>query len=301
MSILEDTLGIDKKFRSILEHQNDVNYLKAGIQTADKIITVSPSYAEEIKYSASGCGLNDIIKANSYKLCGILNGLDYKFYAPMTDKIIYNNFDSESIEIRKKNKEALQKEFGLNVDPDAPMVAIVTRMSNQKGMDLIKGCMERFIIEDNVQFVGVGEGDQEYHNYFTYLNNKFPKQCHVSLGFSLEIGKKIYSATDIFIMPSMVEPCGLSQMVASRYGAVPIVRETGGLKDSIKDFGNLGGGNGYTFARYVVEDLSNSIKRAIYDYNNDKKGWDEKIKTCMTTDFSWNKSIRSYLEVYKSL
>lgn len=301
MSILTDVLGIDARYRSLLEHQHDVNFLKAGIQTADKIVTVSPSYSEEIKYTDSGCGLNDIIKANSYKLCGILNGLDYDFYNPKHDEIIYNKFDTESIEIRKKNKEGLQKEFGLNIDPDAPMIAIVTRMAKQKGMDLIKACMEKFIIEDNVQFVGVGEGEFEYHNYFYYLNNKFPKQCHVNVGYSLELGKKIYSGADIFIMPSLVEPCGLSQMVASRYGAVPIVRETGGLRDSIKDFGCEGGGNGYTFARYSVEDLSNSIKRAIYDYKSDKKAWEEKIKICMNTDFSWNKSIKNYIEIYKSL
>lgn len=301
LSLLSDTLGIDGKYRHLLEWQNDLNFLKAGIMTVDKIVTVSPSYAEEIKYSESGCGLNDIIKANSHKLCGILNGLDYNFYNPKTDKIIYNNFDSKSLEIRKKNKEELQKKFGLKVDPDAPIVTIVTRMARQKGMDLIKGCLEKFIIEDNVQFVGCGEGDAEYHNYFSYLNNKFPDQCHVHLGFSLELGKIFYSSADIFIMPSMVEPCGLSQMVASRFGAVPIVRETGGLKDSIKDFGNPEGGNGYTFARYAVDDLSNAMKRALYDYKNNKQDWAEKIKKCMETDFSWNRSAKSYIEIYENL
>jgi starch synthase len=301
MSILTDVLGIDVKYRSLLEHQNDVNFLKAGIVSADRIVTVSPSYAEEIKNTESGCGLNHIIKENSYKLKGILNGLDYNFYNPKTDKIIHSNFDIESIEIRKKNKEAIQKEYGLNIDPEAPMICIVTRMARQKGMDLIKGCMEKFIIEDNVQFVGVGEGEDEYHNYFNYLNNKFPKQCHVHIGYSLELGKKFYSGSDIFIMPSMVEPCGLSQMVASRYGTVPIVRETGGLKDSIKDFGCIDGGNGYTFANYSVEDLRNSIKRALYDYKTNKKDWEEKVKSCMRTDFSWSKSIKEYIEIYKSL
>ncbi|MBP3629879.1 MAG: glycogen synthase [Clostridia bacterium] len=301
ISVLTDVLGIDAKYRSLLEHQNDVNFLKAGIITADRLVTVSPSYAEEIKTSESGCGLNDIIRANAHKLRGILNGLDYKFYNPKTDKDISNNFDLETLENRKKNKEDLQKEYGLNIDPNAPMVCIVTRMARQKGIDLIKGCMEKFIIEDNVQFVGVGEGEYEYHNYFNYLNNKFPRQCHVNIGYSLEIGKKLYSASDIFIMPSMVEPCGLSQMVASRYGCVPIVRETGGLKDSIKDFGCVNGGNGYTFARYSIEDLQNSIKRALYDYKADKKAWEEKVKICMSTDFSWNKSIQGYIDIYKGL
>ena len=301
ISILTDVLGIDAKYRSILEHQNDVNFLKAGIQTADKIITVSQSYVEEIKHTNSGCGLNDVIKANSYKLTGILNGLDFEFYNPKTDKIICNNFDINSIETRKKNKEALQKEFGLKVDPNMPMVAVVTRMATHKGIDLIKGCMERFIIEDNIQLVGVGEGEFEYHNYFNYLNNKFPNQCHINIGYSLNIGKKIYSSADIFIMPSMVEPCGLAQMVASRYGCVPIVRETGGLKDSIKDFGCGECGNGYTFARYAVDDLENALKRALYDYKSDKKAWENKIKKCMSVDFSWGSSAKKYIEIYTCL
>ena len=301
MSLLSDTIGIDSKYAYLFEHENDMNFLKSGIITADRVVTVSPSYAEEIKYTESGSGLNEVIKANSHKLCGILNGLDYNFYNPMTDKDIYNHFDSNTIEVRKKNKEELQKKFGLKVDPEAPIITIVTRMARQKGMDLIKGCLEKLIIEDNVQFVGCGEGDEEYHNYFNYLNNKFPDQCHVHLGFSLELGKLFYSSADIFIMPSMVEPCGLSQMVASRFGSVPIVRETGGLKDSIKDFGKAEGGNGYTFARYAVDDLYNSIKRALYDYKTDKKGWQEKIKRCMDTDLSWNSSAKKYIEIYKNL
>ena len=229
-----------------------------------------------------------------------MNGLDYDFYNPKTDNVIWNNYDENTFEIRAKNKEQLQKEFGLNVDPNVPMVAIVTRMAKHKGLDLIKQCMEKLIIENNVQFVGVGEGEQEYHDYFNYLNAKFPKQCHVSLGFSLELGKKIYSATDIFVMPSLVEPCGLSQMIASRYGAVPIVRETGGLKDSIKDFGCADGGNGYTFANYRVDDLVYSIKRAVNDFK-DKENWKKKIHICMTTDFSWNKSVLNYINIYKNL
>ncbi len=300
MSLLTDTLGIDAKYRGILEHQKDVNFLKSGIVTADKVVAVSPSYSEEVKYSDSGCGLSDIMKQHSYKLTGILNGLDYDFYNPETDNIIWNNYNAETAEIRAKNKERLQKEFGLNVDPNVPMIAIVTRMAKHKGLDLVKQCMEKLIIEDNVQFVGVGEGEQEYHDYFNYLNAKFPKQCHVSLGFSLELGKILYSATDIFIMPSLVEPCGLSQMIASRYGAVPIVRETGGLKDSIKDFGCEKGGNGYTFANYKVDDLVYSIKRAINDFK-DKENWKKKIYTCMTTDFSWNKSAINYINIYKNL
>lgn len=300
IELIQDVVGVDKKHTSLLEYQGDVNYLKSAIVTADKLVAVSPSYSEEVKYTDSGCGLSKIIKQNEYKLKGILNGLDYNFYNPETDNVINKNYGVDSFEVRKENKRKLQEDFGLDVNDDVPMLAIVTRMAKHKGLDLIKECLEKLIIEDNIQIVGVGEGDKEYHDYFNYLNNKFPKQCHISLGFSLEIGKKIYSAADIFLMPSLVEPCGLSQMIASRYGCVPIVRETGGLKDSIKDFGCLEGGNGYTFTNYKVEDLVYSIKRAIKDFY-DKESWKEKIKIVMQVDFSWNKTAKEYIEIYNNL
>ena len=300
IKLVQDVVGVDKKHTSLLEYEGDVNYLKSAIVTADKLVAVSPSYSEEIKEGDSGCGLSKIIKQNEYKLKGILNGLDYNFYNPETDDKIYKNFGLDSFEVRKENKRKLQEDFGLEVNDDVPMLAIVTRMAKHKGLDLIKECLEKLIIEDNIQIVGVGEGDKEYHDYFNYLNNKFPKQCHISLGFSLEIGKIIYSAADIFLMPSLVEPCGLSQMIASRYGCVPIVRETGGLKDSIKDFGCLEGGNGYTFTNYKVDDLVYSIKRAIKDFY-DKENWKEKIKIVMQVDFSWNKTAKEYIEIYNNL
>lgn len=298
--ILTDVLGIDEKFRSILDQDGDVNILKGAIVTADKVITVSPSYAEEIKTLEHSNGLSSIVCQNAYKLRGILNGLDYNFYNPETDKIIYTNYSKDDIEPRKKNKELLQKEFGLEVNPDKPILAFCSRINVLKGFDLIKSCIEKLINELDVQLVGVGSADKEYYDFFSYLNNKYPKSVHISLGFSLELGKKIYSASDIYLMPSITEPCGLSQLVASRYGAIPIVRETGGLKDTIKDFGCIGGGNGYTFANSVVGDLEYSIRRAVEDFK-DKKEWEKKIKKVMSLDFSWNKTAKEYIEVYNEL
>jgi len=298
--ILGDVLGIDEKYRSILDQDGDVNILKGAIVTADKVITVSPTYAEEIKTVEHSNGLSSIVNANAGKLIGILNGLDYDFYNPATDKVIYTNFDVDHMEGKKKNKELLQKEFGLEVNPDKPIIAFCSRINVLKGFDLVKSCIEKLVTELDIQVVGVGSGDREYVDFFTYLNNKYPKNVHVSLGFSLEIGKKIYSGADIYIMPSLTEPCGLSQLVASRYGVVPIVRETGGLKDTIKDFGCLGGGNGYTFTNPVVGDLEYSIRRAVADYR-DPKGWAEKVRTVMTLDFSWNKTAKQYLEAYNNL
>lgn len=298
--ILTDVLGIDEKYRSILDQDGDVNILKGAIVTADKIITVSPTYAEEIKTPEHSNGLSSIVCQNAYKLRGILNGLDYKFYNPQTDNIIYTNYDKDHIEVRKRNKELLQKEFGLEVNPDKPMLAFCSRINVLKGFDLIKSCIEKLITELDIQLVGVGPADKEFYDFFSYLNNKYPKSVHISLGFSLELGKKIYSGADIYLMPSLTEPCGLSQLVASRYGAIPIVRETGGLKDTIKDFGCIGGGNGYTFTNAFVGDLEYSIRRAVADYK-DKDEWQKKIKKVMSLDFSWNKTAKEYIETYNEL
>ena len=298
--ILTDVFGIDEKHRSILDCDYDVNILKGAIVTSDKVITVSPSYAEEIKTPEHSNGLDPIIRMYEGKLKGILNGLDYEFYNPATDKVIYVNYDVNNMENKKKNKELLQKEFGLEVDPNKPIVAFCSRMNVYKGFDLIKSSIERLINECGIQFVGVGSGDREYEDFFRYLNGKYPGKAHISLGFSLEIGKKIYSGADIYVMPSLTEPCGLSQIVASRYGVVPIVRETGGLKDTIKDFGCIGGGNGYTFANANVEDFEYSVRRAVKDYA-DKKGWAEKVKTVMSIDFSWKKTAKQYIATYNEL
>ena len=298
--ILTDVLGIDQKYAGIITYDNDVNILKGAIVTADKIITVSPTYAEEIKTPEHGGGLNEIVKQNAYKLRGILNGLDYDFYNPATDKVIYANYDAEHLENKAKCKELLQKEFGLEVNPDIPVVGFCSRMNMYKGFDIIKCSIERLIGELGIQFVGVGSGDKEYMDFFNYLNNKYPGKVHVSLGYSLEIGKKIYSGADIYIMPSLTEPCGLSQIVASRYGVVPIVRETGGLKDTIRDFGCLGGGNGYTFANASVNDFEYSVRRAVNDFK-DKAEWKKKILTVMGIDFSWKKTAKEYIQTYIEL
>lgn len=300
LSIMGDVFGIDTKYRSLVEYGGGLNLVKGAIVCCDKFTTVSPTYAEEILVSPEfSNGLNPIINENKYKTSGILNGIDYDFYNPKTDDTVFKNYDLKSVDKKKENKVELQKMFGLNVDPEIPMLSIVTRMANHKGIDLIKGGIED-VLSQRVQLVVVGNGTPEYENYFRYLEQKYQGKVKAAIGYSNTLARKAYAASDIFVMPSRTEPCGLAQMIASRYGAVPVVRETGGLKDSIRDFGCEGGGNGYTFYNYTVHDLVYSINRAIQDFYN-KDAWVEKIKTCMKQDFTWKGSAIKYIELYKEL
>lgn len=299
-SVLVDVFGIDERFSNILDFDNDVNVLKGGIVTCDKLIAVSPSYAEEIKQPEYGGGLHGIVSENSYKLCGILNGLDYEFYNPATDNVIYANYSKNDLNNKALNKMMLQREFYLEENLNKPIIAFCSRMNFLKGFEMIKNCIERLISENSFEFVGVGSGEREYEDFFRYLNSKYPKNVHVSVGYSLELGRKIYAGADIYLMPSMTEPCGLSQLVACRYGVVPIVRETGGLKDTIRDFGNLGGGNGYTFKNASINDLEYSIRRAVSDYSN-RAEWTKKVEKVMSLDFSWKNTAKNYIDLYLSL
>lgn len=299
-SVLVDVFGIDERFSNILDFDNDVNVLKGGIVTCDKLIAVSPSYAEEIKQPEYGGGLHGIVSENSYKLCGILNGLDYEFYNPATDNVIYANYSKNDLNNKALNKMMLQREFYLEENLNKPIIAFCSRMNFLKGFEMIKNCIERLISENSFEFVGVGSGEREYEDFFRYLNSKYPKNVHVSVGYSLELGRKIYAGADIYLMPSMTEPCGLSQLVACRYGVVPIVRETGGLKDTIRDFGNLSGGNGYTFKNASINDLEYSIRRAVSDYSN-RAEWTKKVEKVMSLDFSWKNTAKNYIDLYLSL
>ena len=199
------------------------------------------------------------------------------------------------------NKKIWQEELGLPVDGDTPMISIVSRLVGHKGMDLVNKVMENTLQQNDIQLVVVGTGDQRFVDYFKYLESKYPTKVRALVdAYSNELARKAYGASDIFLMPSKVEPCGISQMIASRYGAVPIVREVGGLRDSIKDFGCEGGGNGYTFTNYNPNDLQYTLDRAIKDYQN-KPEWKEKMRICMTTDFTWKEPAKKYIALYNSL
>lgn len=300
MENLKDLFGIDYRFRNDLDYNGDINLTKAAIQFSDKFTTVSNSYCDNLKQPYCSRGLNHIIVRNEYKMTGIINGIDLDYYNPATDSIIYKNYDINSIDDKVYNKKILQDELGLPVDAKTPLIGMATRLVSHKGLDLVTKILES-ILEKDVQFVIVGTGDQRFIDYFKYLENKYPTKVRALVDkYSNENARKLYGASDIFLMPSKIEPCGIGQMIASRYGSIPIVREVGGLKDTIKDFGCVGGGNGYTFANYNPEDLKFQINRAISDYR-DEVEWKKKMRTVMAVDFSWENSARKYIELYKSL
>ncbi len=301
MENLNDLFGIDYKFKNFVEYNGDINLAKGAIQFSDKFTTVSDSYCDNLKeYYCSG-GLNYIITRNEYKLSGILNGIDYDFYNPRTDKIIYANYDINSFkEGKAKNKLGLQKDFGLEQNENIPLISIVSRLVSHKGIGLLTKVLDD-ILKKNVQLIVVGTGDEWYVNYFNSLQKRYPNKVRALVDrYYGDLARKAYAASDIFLMPSKIEPCGISQMIASRYGSIPIVREVGGLKDTIKDFGCVGGGNGYTFTYYNPNDFYNQICRALNDYKN-KKLWALQVKTVMSQDFSWSKSALKYVDLYKSL
>lgn len=300
MKILGDLFGIDNRYASIVDYNGDLNLVKGAIVCCDKFSTVSPSYSQEILSPEHSNGLDSILRSNAYKICGILNAIDCDFYNPKTDPVLYKHFDVNSIEDKVQNKLAFQKECELEVNADIPMMCIVMRMAKHKGLDLIRSCMESVVQNNKVQFVAVGGGAPEYEDYLRYLESQYRGKVRALMGYSNILGRKAYGASDIFLMPSKSEPCGLSQMIASRYGAIPIVRETGGLKDSMWDFGCQDGGNAYTFSNYSTHDLVYSINRALNDYK-DKTSWQAKMKICMSRDFSWKHSADGYINMYNNL
>ena len=296
--ILEDVFGISRSRMDIMGYGSCVNLLKAGIETADRISTVSPTYAQEILSPEYSHGLDGILNARKYKLSGIVNGIDTEVYNPETDGNIFKNYSAETFEKKSENKSELQKEMGLPVRADVPVLAMVTRLVSHKGLDLVKYAIEDVLRRD-IQLAVLGSGDFEYESFFRYLKNKYPDKVGLKIGFVPSLARKIYAGSDIFIMPSKSEPCGLSQMIALRYGSVPVVRETGGLKDTVRDSMD-GEGNGFTFANYSGEDLRFTLHRAVDSYG-DREGWNILARRCMECDNSWSRSAGEYIKLYKEM
>lgn len=294
---LNDLMGIPMYHSGLLEFDGRINLMKGAIETADMVTTVSPSYAWEILDPWYSYGLDRVLVTKQYKLKGILNGIDTAYYNPESDLSIADNYSVNDISGKAKCKYDLLKLTGLSTD-DKPLIGIVTRLVSHKGIDLIKYVLEE-LVGIGCKFAVLGSGEKIYEDFFREMNSRYPDRVSVTFGFNHTLSKQIYAGADMFLMPSQNEPCGLAQMIAMRYGTIPVVRETGGLRDSVHDNGD-GNGNGYTFKNYNANDMMYAVKRAYKDFEN-KDIWNELIKRAMTSDFSWEKSAGVYTELYKSL
>ena len=294
LDVLEDLFGISNDYRYLLEFDGCANLMKAAIECSEMFTTVSPTYAEEIKRAEYAHGLQGEVERNAFKLRGILNGIDVKSYDPATDPALFAPYSAENPAGKEVCKAELQKMLGLPVREDVPVVAMISRLVAHKGLDLVRAAIEE-LLADDVQFVLLGTGDSEYESYFKDLANRYKGKAVSIIAFNGDLSRKIYSGADIFLMPSKSEPCGLSQMIASRYLTVPVVRETGGLYDSIKPYG--AGGNGFTFAAYNAGDMLYVLREAVSLYKN-KPEWQKLMIKAGTTDFSWQRSAEEYKKLY---
>lgn len=283
-----------------LEYYKDANLLKGGLVYANKISTVSETYAKEIMSPEYGEGLDGLLRARENDLVGIVNGISDD-WNPQKDSFIAKKYSFETLADKKINKTELQKELNLEVNPDKFMIGIVSRLTDQKGFDLISCIMER-LCEGGYQVVVLGTGDENYENMFRYFAGKYPDRVSANIYFSNELSHKIYAACDAFLMPSRFEPCGLSQIIAMRYGTLPIVRETGGLKDTVTPYNEFTGeGTGFSFSAYNAEDMYYVINYAMRTYYDKPQEWKKLVKNAMQKDFSWSVSAEKYLELYRNL
>ena len=299
MELINEVLGLRPQDRGLIEYDGDVNFMKAAIETANRVTTVSPSYADEILDPWYSHGLDTILRQRKWKLSGILNGIDTDLYNPETDMDIFKNYSAADFSAKAENKRALQELLGLPQRADVPLMGMVTRLAGHKGLDLVKAVLDELLATTDIQMVVLGSGEWQYEEFFKQMAAKYPDKFALKLGFIPSLSRKIYAGSDLFLMPSKSEPCGLSQMIALRYGSIPIVRETGGLRDSIHDSGD-GAGNGFTFANYNAHEMLYTIRRALEGYAK-PDGWKILVKRAMECDNSWGKSANEYIKLYKAV
>ncbi|PUB13955.1 glycogen synthase GlgA [Paenisporosarcina sp. OV554] len=300
-SVLSDLLNLSDLYfhMDALEFYGNVSYLKGGLAFADCVTTVSATYAEEIQTPYYGEGLDGFLRKKGAKLRGIVNGIDNDSYDPKRDELIFLPFDSQ--QGKAENKKNLQKTLGLPVNSDIPIISMVTRLVDQKGIDLIRHVFHE-IIGLNVQFVLLGTGDAQYEESFRYFADYYPDHVSVNLYFDESLARKIYAGSDLFLMPSQFEPCGIGQLIALRYGTLPLVRETGGLKDTVVPYNEFTGeGNGFSFANYNAYEMLYTIERAVTLYRSESDNWGTLVKHAMELDFSWSSSSKQYVTIYKDL
>ncbi len=292
--------GIEYDYR--MEFEGFLNFLKAGITCADLITTVSPNYSREIMTDYYGYGMQRLLKARANDVKGILNGIDTKKYDPATDKMIARNYTADDYRAGKEaNRKALEKQMEASFQKKRPLLGFVSRMVGQKGIDLIKRVFDEMLETDDFSFVVLGSGEKEYEEYFLGLSQRFPERVYVKIGYDDKLAHLIYAASDIFLMPSKFEPCGLGQMIAMRYGTIPVVRETGGLADTVEPYNEyVPSGNGFSFTNFNAHDMMHVLRYAFTTFGL-PKAWDFLVTEAMKADFSWQKSARAYKKAYRGL
>ena len=299
MQNLTDIFGISPMNRGVVEYDGCINLMKGAIVTSDFITTVSPNYARELEYDFFAFGLSNIIKDSRYKMRGVINGIDYDYFSPERGGDIYAKYNSRTYKSGKaKNKAALQAEVGLPVNPDVPLVAMITRFASQKGIDLVLHIMDE-LLQENVQVIVLGTGEREYEDAFRGMEWRHPDKFRALIKFDRVISKKMYAGADIFLMPSKSEPCGLAQMIACSYGTIPVVRSVGGLYDSIRTYGEPGA-NGFRFDNYNAHELLFTVKAALELYKN-KKEWNALTASAKKSNFTWENSAKEYISIYNNL
>ena len=302
-AFFDDVLGLPWEYRGTLDMNHSVNVMKGAIETADLVTTVSETYARELMYPYYAHGLDGILSNNAWKLSGITNGIDTNTFNPETDPALPAHFNAaDFVEGKAACKAALQEEVGLPGKPDVPLMVMVTRLAGHKGLDLLCYIARRLLWEEDAQLLILGTGEPQYEHFFRDLAAQFPQQCAAKITFNLGLAARIYAGGDIYLMPSKSEPCGLSQMNAMRYGTVPVVHATGGLKDTVPPADENGqGGLGFTFQSYNADDFMASIKRCLNLYNYNQDGFRDLQRRGMETDFSWDVPAEKYMKLFHKM
>jgi starch synthase len=303
-SILGDLLGLGWEHFNVngIEFHDQVSFMKGGLNYSTAITTVSPTYAKEIQTPYYGADLEGVLARRQSFLTGIINGIDVETWDPHTDPFLTKNYTWRSLQRKVENKVALQAELGLTQDPHVPMMGMVTRLVRQKGLDLVAHVLDE-ILQLNLQLVVLGTGELEYEEMFRHFAGKYPERVSATIGFKNDLAHQIYAASDLFLMPSLFEPCGLGQLIAMRYGSLPIVRETGGLKDTVQAYNEgTGEGNGFSFTNYNAHDLLSTVQQAVGLYElGDEGPWKSIVARAMRADFSWRQSAEKYKELYETV
>lgn len=299
--ILSYVLGIDDFHfeNGFMQHDGDVNLMKAAIVCADRVTTVSSTYAGEIQTDFYGFHLDSVLRWHQGKVCGILNGIDVDVYNPETDSHLFKNYTVDTLDDKKVNRDQLLEMCGLQASDGTVVIGMVGRLTSQKGLDLIQ-CVLPEILEQDIRLIVLGTGDYSYEQMFIDAKYRYPDKISTNIKFSFDLANKIYAGCDLFLMPSLFEPCGLAQMIAMRYGTLPLVRETGGLKDTVQPYNQFTGeGNGFSFNEYNAHAMLRVIEQACYVFRHKKEAWRAMQIAGMTTDFSWNHSAQDYLNVFE--